>query len=123
MYRVSGRSGTLSVTDRVLPNLIDVRHSGALSRLYRLTGQRTSATMVSTKLSQALAVTQPAAATYRRLLELGRCSESRRSGTPDASSRREHSLPRINESRLRPNLPPPTDSGRCVRKPTLPGPS
>ena len=30
------------MTDRDLPDLIDVRHSGALSRLYRLIAQRTS---------------------------------------------------------------------------------
>ncbi len=58
-----------TVTDRDLPDLIDVRHSGALSRLYRLIAQRTSSIAVNTELSQALDVTQPTASTYRRLLE------------------------------------------------------
>jgi predicted AAA+ superfamily ATPase len=58
-----------AVTDRDLPDLVDVRHSGALSRLYRLIAQRTSATMVNTELSRALDVTQPTASSYRRLLE------------------------------------------------------
>ena len=58
-----------NVTDRDLPDLVDVRHSGALSRLYRLIAQRTSATMVNTELSRALDVTQPTASSYRRLLE------------------------------------------------------
>jgi len=58
-----------TVTDRDLPDLIDVRHSGALSRLYRLIAQRTSSIVVNTELSQALDVTQPTASSYRRLLE------------------------------------------------------
>ena len=58
-----------TVTDRDLPDLIDVRHSGALSRLYRLLAQRTSSTVVNTELSHALDVTQSTAASYRRLLE------------------------------------------------------
>ena len=58
-----------TVTDRDLPDLIDVRHSGALSRLYRLIAQRTSATAINTELAQALDVSQPTAASYRRLLE------------------------------------------------------
>jgi hypothetical protein len=58
-----------TVTDRDLPALIDVRHSGALSRLYRLIARRTSSTVVNTELSQALQVTQPTSASYRRLLE------------------------------------------------------
>lgn len=58
-----------TVTDRDLPDLIDVRHSGALSRLYRLIAQRTSSAVVNTELSQVLDVTQPTASSYRRLLE------------------------------------------------------
>ena len=58
-----------TVTDRDLPDLIDVRHSGALSRLYRLIAQRTSSMAVNTELSQSLDVAQPTAASYRRLLE------------------------------------------------------
>ena len=58
-----------TVTDRDLPGLIDVRHSGALSRLYRLIAQRTSSTAINTELSQALDVSQATAASYRRLLE------------------------------------------------------
>ena len=58
-----------TVTDRDLPDLIDVRHSGALSRLYRLIAQRTSSMVVNTELSQTLDVTQPTASSYRRLLE------------------------------------------------------
>ncbi len=58
-----------TVTDRDLPDLIDVRHSRALSRLYRLIAQRTSSIAVNTELSQALDVAQPTASSYRRLLE------------------------------------------------------
>lgn len=58
-----------TVTDRDLPDLIDVRRSGALSRLYRLIAQRTSSTAVNTELSQALDITPPTAASHRRLLE------------------------------------------------------
>jgi uncharacterized protein len=58
-----------TVTDRDLPDLIDIRQSGALSRLYRLIAQRTSSTAVNTELSQALDVTPPTAASHRRLLE------------------------------------------------------
>jgi predicted AAA+ superfamily ATPase len=58
-----------TVTDRDLPDLIDVRHSGALPRLYRLIAQRTSSMAVNTELSQALDVAQPTASSYRRLLE------------------------------------------------------
>ncbi len=58
-----------TVTDRDLPDLIDVRHSGALSRLYRLIAQRTSSTAINTEMSRVLDVSQPTAASYRRLLE------------------------------------------------------
>lgn len=58
-----------TVTDRDLPDLIDIRHSGALSRLYRFIAQRTSSTAVNTELSQALDISQPTTASYRRLLE------------------------------------------------------
>jgi predicted AAA+ superfamily ATPase len=58
-----------TVTDRDLPDLVDVRHSGALSRLYRLVAQRTSATTLNTELAQSLDVSQPTVASYRRLLE------------------------------------------------------
>jgi uncharacterized protein len=58
-----------TVTDRDLPDLVDVRHSGALSRLYRLVAQRTSATALNTELAQSLDITQPTVASYRRLLE------------------------------------------------------
>lgn len=58
-----------TVTDRDLPDLVDVRHAGALSRLYRLIAQRTSATALNTELAQTLDVSQPTVASYRRLLE------------------------------------------------------
>ncbi len=58
-----------TVTDRDLPDLIDIRHSGALSRLYRLVAQRSSATVLNTELAQALELGQPTLASYRRLLE------------------------------------------------------
>ena len=58
-----------TVTDRDLPDLIEVRRPGALSRLYRLVAQRTSATAVNTELAQVLDVSQPTLAAYRRLLE------------------------------------------------------
>lgn len=62
-------SSLATVTDRDLPDLIDVRHSWALSRLYGRIAQRTSSPVVNTELSQALDVTQPTASSYRRLLE------------------------------------------------------
>ena len=58
-----------TVTDRDLPDLIDIRHSGALSRLYRLIAQRTSSTVVNAELSQALDITPPTATSYRLLLQ------------------------------------------------------
>ena len=58
-----------TVTDRDLPDLVDIRHSGALSRLYRLLAQRTSSTAINTELSQVLELSQPTTASYRRLLE------------------------------------------------------
>jgi predicted AAA+ superfamily ATPase len=58
-----------SVADRDVPELIDVRHPGALSKLYRLVAQRTSATAVNTELAQVLEVSHPTLASYRRLLE------------------------------------------------------
>ncbi len=58
-----------TVADRDLPELIDIRHPGALSRLYKLVAQRTSATAVNTELARALNVSQPTLASYRRLLE------------------------------------------------------
>ena len=58
-----------TVADRDLPELIDIRHPGALSRLYKLVAQRTSATAVNTELARALDVSQPTLASYRRLLE------------------------------------------------------
>ena len=58
-----------TVTDRDLPDLIEVRRRGAPSRLYRLVAQRTSATAVNTELAEALDVSQPTLAAYRRLLE------------------------------------------------------
>ncbi|MBI2684602.1 MAG: ATP-binding protein [Actinobacteria bacterium] len=58
-----------TVTDRDLPDLVDVRRSGALSRLYRLVAQRTSSTALNTAFARALGVSQPTVASYRRLLE------------------------------------------------------
>ena len=58
-----------TVADRDLPELIDIRHPGALSRLYKLVAQRTSATAVNTELARAIDVSQPTLASYRRLLE------------------------------------------------------
>ena len=58
-----------TVTDRDLPDLVDIRHAGALSRLYRLIAQRTSSTAINTELAHALDISQPTAALYRRLLE------------------------------------------------------
>lgn len=58
-----------TVTDRDLPELIDIRHAGALSRLYRLIAQRTSSTATNTELSRSLEVSQPTLTSYRRLLE------------------------------------------------------
>ena len=58
-----------TVADRDLPDLVDIRHSGALSRLYRLLAQRTSSTAINTELSQVLELSQPTTASYRRLLE------------------------------------------------------
>lgn len=58
-----------TVADRDLPELIDMRHPGALSRLYRLVAQRTSGTAVNTELARALDLSEPTVASYRRLLE------------------------------------------------------
>lgn len=58
-----------TVADRDLPELIDVRIAGGLSRLYRLVAQRTSATAVNTELAHSLDVSLPTLASYRRLLE------------------------------------------------------
>ena len=58
-----------TVADRDLPDLIDVRQPGALSKLYRIVAQRTSATAASTELARALEVSNPTLASYRRLLE------------------------------------------------------
>ncbi len=58
-----------TVADRDVPALIDVRHPGALSKLYRLVAQQTSATAANTELARVLEVSQPTLASYRRLLE------------------------------------------------------
>lgn len=49
--------------------MIDVRHPGALSKLYRLVAQRTSATAVNSEMAQVLEVSPITLASYRRLLE------------------------------------------------------
>lgn len=58
-----------TVTDRDLPDLVEIRRAGALSQMYRLLAQRTSSTVVNTEISRALDITQPTVASYRRLLE------------------------------------------------------
>lgn len=58
-----------TATDRDLPELIDIRYPGALSRLYRLVAQRTGATPVNTELARALDLSVPTIASYRRVLE------------------------------------------------------
>jgi uncharacterized protein len=58
-----------TVTDRDLPELIDIRHSGALSQLYRLVAQRSSATVLNTELARVLELAPPTLTSYRRLLE------------------------------------------------------
>ena len=57
-----------TVADRDLPELIDIRHSNALSQLYRLVAQRTSAVLVNTEIAPKLDIAPATVAHYRRLL-------------------------------------------------------
>ena len=97
-------SYSATVADRDLPALIEVRNPGALSRLYRLVAQRTSATGVSAELAHAPEVSPPTLAAYRRLLEriyltielpAGRSASRRRPGTDPSSTSPTPSSPRV----------------------------
>lgn len=57
-----------SVAERDLPGLVDIRHPGALSRLYRLIAQQTSSTVGPTTLADAISATRNTARAYLDLL-------------------------------------------------------
>jgi predicted AAA+ superfamily ATPase len=58
-----------TVTDRDLPEMVDLRRLGALPRLYRLIAQQPAATVLNVMLARTLDVSPETLATYRRLLE------------------------------------------------------
>lgn len=58
-----------SVADRDLPAMVDIRHPGALGRLYRLVAQRTAATANVAELASRLGVTPHTARLYLDLLD------------------------------------------------------
>ena len=65
-----------TVADRDLPAMVDIRHPGALRRLYRLVAERTSAVAVNDELAAALEVRPNTVSAYRRFLErLYLCTE------------------------------------------------
>jgi len=57
-----------TVTDRDVPELVDTRRPGVLSRLYRILSQRTSSVVVNTELAPTLDVTPATVASYREIL-------------------------------------------------------
>ena len=57
-----------SVVDRDLPEFADIRHPGALSRLFRLIAQNTSATINRTRIAEQLAMSRNATSAYVDLL-------------------------------------------------------
>jgi len=57
-----------TVTDRDVPELVDTRRPGVLSRLYRILSQRTSSVIVNTELAPTLDVTPATVASYREIL-------------------------------------------------------
>jgi predicted AAA+ superfamily ATPase len=58
-----------TVADRDLPDLVDVRHPGALSRLYRLIAEHTASVVNRTMLGERLALNPATARSYLDLLE------------------------------------------------------
>jgi predicted AAA+ superfamily ATPase len=58
-----------TVADRDLPDLVDVRHPGALSRLYRLVAEETSSIVARSGLGERLALSPATARAYLDLLE------------------------------------------------------
>ncbi len=57
-----------SVADRDLPQLTDIRHPGALARMYRLLAQQTSATVARTQLAEQLGLSSVTTRAYLDLL-------------------------------------------------------
>ncbi|MFV2074214.1 MAG: ATP-binding protein [Thermoanaerobaculales bacterium] len=58
-----------TVADRDLPNLVDIRNPGAISRLYRLSAERTASIATMTELAQRLDVKPQTARSYLDLLD------------------------------------------------------
>lgn len=58
-----------TVADRDLPNLVDIRNPGALSRLYRLAAERTGSVVTMTELAQRLDVKPQTVRSYLDLLD------------------------------------------------------
>lgn len=63
-------AGYLStVADRDLPNLVDIRNPGVISRLYRLSAERTASVVTMTELAQRLDVKPQTVRSYLDLLD------------------------------------------------------
>lgn len=58
-----------TVADRDLPNLVDIRNPGAISRLYRLSAERTASIATMTELAQRLDVKPQTVRSYLDLLD------------------------------------------------------
>ncbi|MEA2057970.1 MAG: ATP-binding protein [Actinomycetota bacterium] len=58
-----------TVADRDLPSLVDIRNPGAISRLYRLSAERTASIVTMTELAQRLDVKPQTARSYLDLLD------------------------------------------------------
>ena len=58
-----------TVADRDLPNLVDIRNPGAISRLYRLSAERTASIATMTELAQRLDIKPQTARSYLDLLD------------------------------------------------------
>jgi predicted AAA+ superfamily ATPase len=58
-----------TVADRDLPNLVDIRNPGAISRLYRLSAERTASVVTMTELAGRLDVKPQTARSYLDLLD------------------------------------------------------
>ncbi|MDP3984730.1 MAG: ATP-binding protein [Acidimicrobiia bacterium] len=58
-----------TVADRDLPNLVDIRNPGAISRLYRLSAERTASVVTMTELAQRLDIKPQTTRSYLDLLD------------------------------------------------------
>lgn len=58
-----------TVADRDLPNLVDIRNPGAISRLYRLAAERTASVVTMTELAQRLDIKPQTTRSYLDLLD------------------------------------------------------